>query len=108
MRSAVALAGGGYVASSWEIGLITGMAEVGGDVRNADLFVGTSAGARVALDLTSGLALGEIYQRRIGTEMPALHRPAVIDWTRIRAGVDAAKQTGGSSAEILRRYGALA
>ena len=61
MRSALILAGGGYVASSWEIGLITGMAEVGVDVRNADLFVGTSAGARVALDLTSGMALDEIY-----------------------------------------------
>lgn len=108
MRSALILAGGGYVASSWEIGLITGMAEVGVDVRNADLFVGTSAGARVALDLTSGIALDEIYQRRIGTEMSAISRPAMIDWTRIKAGVDAAKQTGGSPAEILRRYGALA
>src|SRR4051794_32605376 len=98
MRSAVVLAGGGYVASSWEIGLITGMAEVGVDVRSADLFVGTSAGARVALDLTSGMALDEIYQRRVGKEMPALHRPAMVDWTRLRAAVDAAKQAGGSPA----------
>jgi len=108
MRSALILAGGGYVASSWEIGLITGMAEVGVDVRNADLFVGTSAGARVALDLTSGMALDEIYQRRVGTEMPLLHPPAMVDWSRLRAGVEAAKQAGGSPAEILRRYGALA
>jgi NTE family protein len=108
MRSALVLAGGGYVASSWEIGLITGMAEVGVDVRNADLFVGTSAGARVALDLTSGMALDEIYQRRAATEMPELDRPAMVDWAVLKAGVDAAKQTGGSPAEILRRYGALA
>ena len=76
MRSALVLAGGGYVASSSEIGLITGIAEVGVDVRNADLFVGTAAGARVALDLTRGMALDEIYQRRVGTEVHALPRPA--------------------------------
>jgi len=108
MRRALVLAGGGYVASSWEIGLITGMADVGLDVRNADLFVGTSAGARVVLDLTSGMALDEIYQRRAGSDVPALESPAMIDWARLRAGVDDAKQTGGSPAEILRRYGALA
>jgi NTE family protein len=108
MRRALVLAGGGYVASSWEIGLITGMTDVGLDVRNADLFVGTSAGARVALDLTSGKALDEIYQLRAGSYVPALEPPAMVDWARIRAGVDDAKQTGGSPAEILRRYGALA
>jgi NTE family protein len=108
MRRALVLAGGGYVASSWEIGLITGMADVGLDVRNADLFVGTSAGARVALDLTSGKALDEIYQRRAGPDVPALEPAAMVDWARLRVGVDDAKQTGGSTAEILRRYGALA
>jgi NTE family protein len=60
------------------------------------------------LDLTSGMALDEIYQRRAGTEMPALDRPAMVDWARLKSGVDAAKQTGGSPAAILRRYGALA
>jgi len=57
LRRGLVLAGGGYVASAWEIGLVTGMAESGLDVRNADLFIGTSAGARVALELTSGRAL---------------------------------------------------
>lgn len=113
-RRALVLAGGGYVASSWEIGLVTGMADTGLDVRDADLFVGTSAGARVALDLTSGKALDEIYQRRAGQGeppgpgVPPAERPPTIDWARIRAGVDDAKQAGGSPAEILRRYGALA
>lgn len=113
------LAGGGYVASSWEIGLVAGMAEAGLDVRDADLFVGTSAGARVALDLTSGKALEEIYRGRAGPGGPAAEPPSgsgrapaetspPIDWARIRAGVDEAKRAGGGPAEILRRYGALA
>jgi NTE family protein len=59
-RRALVLGGGGYAASAWEIGLIMGMFEAGFDVRNADLFVGNSAGARVALHLASGVALEEL------------------------------------------------
>jgi len=111
MRRALVLAGGGYVASSWEIGLVTGMADAGLDVRNADLFVGTSAGARVALDLASDMALEAIYQRRAAPATsagPSAQSPSGIDWARIRAGADEARQEGGTPAEILRRYGALA
>ena len=108
MRRALVLAGGGYVASSWEIGLVTGMADMGLDVRNADLFIGTSAGARVALDLASGKALEEFYQMRAGPDLPPLELARMIDWPRIRAGVEDAKKAGGSTAEILRRFGALA
>ena len=101
------------MASSWEISLVTGMADAGLDLRNADLFVGTSAGARVALDLTSGKPLEQIYQGRVGRDEPPPQAPrnkppAAIDWGRIKAGVDDARQRGGSPAEILRRYGALA
>ena len=59
------LAGGGYAASAWELGLITGMADAGLDVRNADLFVGTSSGSRVALHLASGDAHEDAFQRRL-------------------------------------------
>jgi NTE family protein len=108
MRRALVLAGGGYVASSWEIGLITGMAEAGLDVRNADMFLGTSAGARVALDLASGKALEEFYRMRAGTDLPPLEPSPKVDWARIRVELDDAKKAGGSSAEILRRVGAIA
>ncbi|TPI18353.1 patatin-like phospholipase family protein [Mesorhizobium sp. B4-1-1] len=107
-RGALILAGGGYVASSWEIGLVTGMADSGLDVRDTDLLVGTSAGARVAVDLTSGRSLKEFYQQRVGPDGPSLEQPPQIDWARIRAGVDDARQSGGSPTEILRRYGQLA
>ncbi|WP_246678355.1 MULTISPECIES: patatin-like phospholipase family protein [unclassified Mesorhizobium] len=106
------LAGGGYVASSWELGLLTGMIDSGLDVRNADLFVGTSAGARVALDLTSGRDLEETYQQRAESAGPPVRPPdgpsPAPDWVRIKAGVDHAKQLGGSSSDVLRRYGELA
>lgn len=108
MRRALVLAGGGYVASSWELGLVTGMADMGFDVRNADLFVGTSAGARVALDLASGKALDGFYQGRAGTDKPPLEPPPKVDWVKLRADLEEAKQAGGGPTEILRRYGAIA
>ena len=107
-RRALVLAGGGYVAGSWEIGLITGMADAGLDVRNADLLVGTSAGARVALDLTSGKPLEAFYQRRAEAEVPSPERPPRIDWARLKADIGKAREAGGTPAEILRRYGTLA
>ena len=59
---ALVLGGGGFAASSWITGLITGMADAGVDVRDADLLIGTSAGGRVALQLASGAPLEEIFE----------------------------------------------
>ncbi len=108
MQRALVLAGGGYVASSWEIGLATGMAEAGLDVRNADLILGTSAGARVALDLASGKPLEELYQMRAGPGVPPLEPPPRVDWVRLKTDLEDAKNAGGGNTEILSRIGALA
>lgn len=107
-QRALILAGGGYVASSWEIGLVTGMADRGLDVRDADLLVGTSAGARVAIDLTSGRSLEEIYEQRVRQDGPSVGQLPQVDWAQVRAGVNDARRVGGSPTEILRRYGQLA
>ena len=102
------LAGGGLAASAWETGLITGMADAGLDVRNADLFVGTSSGSRGALHLASGAPHEDAFQRRLQPQPPSSERPSVVDWPGLREGVARAKQVGGSPAEILQRIGALA
>jgi NTE family protein len=104
---ALVLGGGGYAASAWEIGLITGMADAGIDVRNADLFVGTSSGARVALHLASGVALEEIFQGRVSPSAQPAERPPTVDWVKTRADLARAKQAGASPTEILQRVGAL-
>ncbi len=108
MRRALILTGGGLAASAWETGLITGMADAGLDVRNADLFVGTSSGSRVALHLASGAAHEDEYQRRLQPGPPSSERPPVVDWVGILDGVARAKQAGGSRTEIMRRIGSLA
>jgi len=102
------LAGGGYAASAWAIGIVTGMADGGLDVRNADLFVGTSSGSRVALHLASGVAHEEAFQHRLQPEPPSSERPAVVHWVGLRESVVGAKQAGGSPTEILQRIGSLA
>jgi NTE family protein len=107
-RRALVLAGGGYAASAWEIGLITGMVEAGFDVRNADLFVGTSAGARVALHLASGVALEELFQGRVTPSSQPAVPPPLVDWAQLRRDLARAKEAGGNPTEILRRIGSLA
>jgi NTE family protein len=113
-QRALVLGGGGFVASSWITGLITGMAESGIDVRDADVLIGTSSGARVALQLASGAPLEEVFARQVGAgrhfgAAPQVGRQSgAVDMSRVQQEVARAKELGGSRAEILRRIGQLA
>ena len=73
---ALVLGGGGFAASSWITGLITGMADAGVDVREADLLIGTSAGGRVALQLASRAPLEEVFERQRGAGAQVGRRPS--------------------------------
>jgi len=53
---ALVLSGGGPLAVAWESGLIAGLANAGAAVMNADFVLGTSAGAIVGAQLTTGRA----------------------------------------------------
>jgi hypothetical protein len=53
MKRALVLGAGAHI----EIGLITGMAEARVDARNIQLVIGTSAGARAAIQLINAAAL---------------------------------------------------
>jgi Predicted esterase of the alpha-beta hydrolase superfamily len=105
---ALVLTGGGPASSAWELGLITGMADAGLDVRNADLLVGTSSGSRVALHLASGVAHDVALQQRLRPGPPSAERPVAVDWMRLREDLARARESGGSAADILRRVGSLA
>jgi NTE family protein len=67
--TALVLAGGGAAGNAWELGLIAGLSDAGGDVTDADLIVGTSAGSTVAAQITSGTRPAELYAA-ILAEMP--------------------------------------
>lgn len=107
-KRALVLGGGGFVASSWITGLITGMAEAGVDVRDADVLIGTSSGARVALQLASGAPLEEVFARQVGAGTHVGRQSGPVDWGWLQREVTQAKELGGERAEILQRYGKLA
>jgi NTE family protein len=60
-------------------GLLAGLADSGQDVTDADLVVGTSAGASVGAQLGSGLSLAELYDRQIETSLQAREIRATLD-----------------------------
>jgi len=105
---ALVLGGGGVVGIAWETGLLVGLAEAGIDVRNADLFVGTSAGANVSAQMTSGLTLDELFQRQVDPALQAHELASQPDFEKMLTDFTRAFQEGGTGREILQRIGALA
>ncbi|MFF3397337.1 patatin-like phospholipase family protein [Streptomyces sp. NPDC002659] len=64
--TAVVLGAGGITGVGWEIGVLHGLARAGVDLTNADLLVGSSAGAVVAAQVASGrLGLAELFERQL-------------------------------------------
>lgn len=90
--SALVLGGGGLTGISWETGILFGLEQRGIHLRSAELFVGTSAGSVVAAQITSSIALGELYQRQLDavvTEVPGKIGPvALLRYVAAMAGRD--------------------
>jgi len=107
-QQALVLGGGGHAAAAWEIGIISGMAEVGVDVRKADVVVGTSAGARVAVQITSSLTMEELFQRHVDPSLQTKESAPPVDFLRWRANLMRAKEGPGDVVAALKRFGALA
>ncbi len=105
---ALVLGGGGVAGVGWETGLLVGLAEAGIDVRNADLFLGTSAGSHVAAEITSGLTMDEIFHRQVDPALQAHELAPQPDFQKMIADFTRALKEGGTSSEILQRMGALA
>ena len=68
---ALVLGGGGLTGIAWELGIIAGLADGGIDLTDADLIVGTSAGAAVAAQITTG-ALDDLVAAQLATESKEL------------------------------------
>jgi NTE family protein len=107
-RHALVLGAGGHAAIAWEIGLLAGMADVGADVRDADVIVGTSAGSLVGVQIASDLTLEELVQRQVDPHLQKKETPPPVDFTRWRADFMRAKEGPGDAIAVLKRFGALA
>src|SRR5215218_3109779 len=108
MRRALVLGAGGPAGIAWEVGFIAGMADGGIDLGGADLFVGTSAGAVVAAQITSGAALEDLFRSQVDPDQQIEELTPPVGFTQLRDQIAAAKEGGGGAGEILRRVGALA
>ncbi|SDM68538.1 patatin-like phospholipase family protein [Nonomuraea jiangxiensis] len=62
---AVVLGSGGVIGIAWETGVLAALAADGLDLREADLIVGTSAGAVVGAQLATGLHPEDLYARQL-------------------------------------------
>ncbi len=107
-RKALVLGAGGHAAMAWELGVITGMADVGAEVRDADVIVGTSAGSRVGVQITSDLTLEELFHRQADPHLQTKEPAPPVDFTRWRADFMSAKEGPGDTIAVLKRFGALA
>lgn len=92
-KRALVLGGGGVAGIGWETGVLFGLAEQGIDVLAADLFVGTSAGAAVAAQISSGTPLAELYDRHVFPDGPSTEIEVefdvdkmVADWAALLSG----------------------
>ncbi|MEV7043852.1 patatin-like phospholipase family protein [Amycolatopsis sp. NPDC051061] len=102
------LGGGGVAGIAWTTGLLTGLAGHGQDLTGADLLVGTSAGAAVAAQVTSGVPLAELFARQADPARQTPEIPAEIDFEKFAADFGGAVTGSTSPAEVRRAVGRLA
>ncbi|MGI5248075.1 patatin-like phospholipase family protein [Actinacidiphila glaucinigra] len=108
MKEALVLGGGGIAGIAWTTGLLTGLAEAGGDVSKAGTVIGTSAGATVAAQLGSGLGLPELYARQTDSRMQAAEIMGDVDLETFGRNLEAALEGADSFPEVRRALGRFA
>lgn len=88
---ALVLGGGGVTGVARGIGLLAGLAELGVDLADADLVVGTSAGSVVGADVRSGISLAEFYATQLAppdgevSDRIRLRWVAMLTWNMVRS-----------------------
>ncbi|BCO34705.1 patatin [Mycobacterium heckeshornense] len=109
-KRGLVLAGGGVAGIAWETGILQGIADQSPETArmllDSDVLVGTSAGSAVAAQISSGLALDELYARQVAPSSTELD-PGVGVETITELFVTAITQPG-TTRQKLQRIGAIA
>lgn len=108
MTRALVLGGGGVAGIAWETGVLLGLLDAGVDVRSADRVVGTSAGAAVAAQVTSGASLAELFGRQVDPDGLAHEIAAEFDAEEMMAEFGRLLSNVRPGAELNRAIGAYA
>lgn len=105
---ALVLGGGGVAGIAWMTGLLLGLHEAGHDIADADLVIGTSAGANVAAQLGSGLPLEDLYRRQVEPALQSRELAAEINWEKFSADLEPYLSRASTPLGQLRQFGAFA
>lgn len=105
------LAGGGLAGIAWETGVLLGIADAAPDVAAAvldsEVLVGTSAGSAVAAQISSGVALPELFERQLAGTVAEIEPGVGID-ELTALFLSALADSAGDAKQHLRRIGAVA
>ncbi|MCC9309736.1 patatin-like phospholipase family protein [Kitasatospora sp. RB6PN24] len=106
---ALVLGGGGIAGIAWLNGIVTGLADRGLDVRQADQVIGTSAGSTVGAQLLSGLSYAELFHRQVRPDQQSRElAPVGMTTAELFAFWETLLTEVSDPAEIRRRAGELA
>jgi NTE family protein len=110
VKRALVLAGGGVAGIAWEIGVLRGIEDVDPQVltslRGADVVIGTSAGAAVGAQITSGAPIDDLYSAQLSEHSSELEVELNLEELMARFAAAAAGADGPE--DMRRRIGALA
>jgi NTE family protein len=102
---ALVLGGGGVTGTSWTVGILTGLADQGRDLRDADLIVWTSAGSTVGAQLGSGLSYGELFALQADPARQTREVAVQFDLREFGGRMAAARAEGLSYLELRKLVG---
>lgn len=105
---ALVLGGGGLTGIAWELGLLGGLAEAGVDLGAADLIVGTSAGAVVGAQITSGCPLEELVATQLDPAAGSREIAVAFDAAAFRASMADAVREANDAKQARARLGQMA
>jgi NTE family protein len=110
---ALVLAGGGLAGIAWETGVLLGICdeapEAGRALLDSDVLLGTSAGSAVAAQISSGVALDELFARQLSDEHGSheIHPGVSIDAIS-ELFLNAMLTPGATKEQKLQKIGAVA
>jgi NTE family protein len=106
---ALVLGGGGVAGVAWELGILMGLHDMGVDVRDADIIVGTSAGSVVGAQIASGTDLASLFASQLIPIEQSKERMVVFDATQMMEAFSRAIAEAGPDPKAIRaRIGAYA
>jgi NTE family protein len=105
---ALVLGAGGHAGIAWELGVLSGLADAGAPVHDADLVIGTSAGSIVGALITSGVSLDDLFQRHVDPARQTGESAPAIDFVQWRADFMRAREGSDEAAAVVKRFGVLA